>query len=153
MPVAVSLDVLTIAEFAPALVAHFGSEQAFSVGPPPAAPGVYAWSSGQPVLYVGSAVSLAKRLGNYQRWIAGYDPDSSWEVTVVHMLKVHQASVQWITTSSHEEALELERRLIEWHRACVGMAPPVVGWEAKRESKRAVAENWARDLWWQIYGR
>lgn len=70
----------------------------------------------------------------------------------MHMLTVHQASVQWITTSSHEAALDLERRLIEWHRACVGIAPPVVGWEAKRESPRQAAENWARDLWRQTYG-
>lgn len=147
MPAAISIDVLTVEELTSALTDHFGSERNFTAGTPPRSPGVYVWSTKQAVLYVGSAASLARRLGNYESWIAGYDPESAWEVTVIHMLKVHHASVQWITTSSHDEALELERQLIEWHRACVGMAPLVTGWEAKRGSKREAAERWARNLW------
>jgi hypothetical protein len=63
------------------------------------------------------------------------------------MLKIHHARPQWLTTSDHDEALLLERRLIEWHRVRVGIAPIVTGWEAKVGSKREDAERWARVLW------
>lgn len=71
------------------------------------------------------------------------------------MLKVHAATVSWIVTADKAGALLLERRLIEWHRTCVGMAPLVVGWEAKAERRDdgkphgrfAAAERWARALW------
>lgn len=147
MPVPVATDVLTVAELAPVFSEHFGEPRTLTTGTPPASPGVYVWSQDGAVLYVGSAAALARRLGNYQRWIDGYNPDSDWEVSVVHMLKVHNAVPQWISTSTHENALELERRLIEWHRACVGIAPIVTGWEAKAGSRREEAERWARQLW------
>jgi len=153
MPIAVSVDVLTVDELGPAVSAHFGSQRLFTSGPPPDSSGAYVWSSDPAVLYIGSAASLARRLGDYRKWIAGYDPESDWEVSVVHMLKVHQADVQWVTTSSHDQAKELERRLIEWHRACVGIAPLVVGWEAKADSPREAAERWARKLWLEKHGR
>jgi hypothetical protein len=70
-------------------------------------------------------------VGDEKWWIAGHEPDSQWEVTVIHMLKIYNAMVQWVATPDHADALLLERRLIEWHRACTGMAPPAVGWEAK----------------------
>jgi hypothetical protein len=39
------------------------------------------------VLYIGSAVSLAKWLGDYQRRISGYNPDTDFEASVVRMLR------------------------------------------------------------------
>jgi hypothetical protein len=147
MPSQVAIDVCTVMELAPALSEHFGTSRALTKGAPPIGPGVYVWSREDAVLYVGSAASLLRRLADYQRWIDGYDPDSSWQVSVVHMLRTQDATVQWVITGSHGDALTLERRLIEWHRACVGVAPIVTGWEAKTGSPRAYAERWARVLW------
>jgi hypothetical protein len=147
MPKTLAVDVLSLEELAPALNEHFGSPRIFEVGEPPIRPGVYIWSRNDAVLYIGSAASLTRRLTDYQRWINGYDPDLAWEVSVVHMLKIHHARPQWLTTSDHDEALLLERRLIEWHRVRVGIAPIVTGWEAKVGSKREDAERWARVLW------
>jgi GIY-YIG catalytic domain len=147
MPKSVAVDVLSLQELAPALIEHFGEPRAFELGVPPGEPGIYVWSSEDAVLYVGSAASLARRLTDYRRWIDGYDPETDWEVSVVHMLKTHHARSQWLTTSNHDEALKLERRLIEWHRARVGIAPIVTGWEAKAGSGREEAERWARAIW------
>ena len=148
MPKSVTVDVLSLQELTPALEDHFGIPRNFERGEPPAGPGIYIWASDDDaVLYVGSAASLARRLADYRRWIEGYDPDSGWEVSVVHMLKLHRARSQWLTTEDHREALTLERRLLEWHRACVGIAPIVTGWEAKAGSGREEAEHWARRLW------
>jgi hypothetical protein len=139
--------VLTVAELAPALQRHLGTAVAWRDGPAPAAPGVYVWSARGAVLYIGSAASLARRLADYDGWIAGYDPQERWEVSVIHMLKTHGADVSWIPTLDYDDALILESRLIEWHRAAVGIAPVVVGWEAKKKSRRAASQTWAQSLW------
>jgi hypothetical protein len=60
--------------------------------------------------------------------------------------------VRWIPTADADDAKTLERRLIEWHRTCVGIAPVIVGWEAKAGSPRGLAETWARVLWNQEHG-
>lgn len=60
------------------------------------------------------------------------------------MLKIHDADVQWVVTEDYAEAELLERRLIEWHRACTGIAPLAVGWNAKKGSPREAGEQWAR---------
>ncbi|WP_152523113.1 hypothetical protein [Nocardiopsis potens] len=153
MPVPLSVQILTVDELLPAAAEHFGSECTFRTEPLPMAPGVYVWSTDRRVLYIGSAKSLAARVGDEKGWIAGYAPDDYWEVSVVHMLTVYSATVQWIATADHEGAVLLERRLIEWHRACVGMAPLVVGWEAKEGSPRKAAEQWAQRLWIRKFGQ
>lgn len=79
-------------------------------------------------------------------------PSTTGTTRVIHMLKLHEASVQWIITADSDEALELERRLIEWHRTCVAMAPLMVGWESK-EGRRHRSEEWARDLWRRTFGQ
>lgn len=147
MTATISVQVLTVDELLPAVAEHFGSESDFIASPLPELPGVYVWSTDGRVLYVGSAASLAKRVGDEKWWIAGHEPDEQWEVTVIHMLKIYNATVQWVTTPDHADALLLERRLIEWHRACTGTAPLIVGWEAKKESPRRAGEQWARELW------
>ena len=98
-------------------------------GAPPALPGTYIWPDDQGhVLYIGSAKLLAVRLGAEQRWVDQHDPASMWEVTVIHGLKRLGATPRWITTTDYDQALRLEgRHLIEWHRACVGIAPILVG--------------------------
>lgn len=69
------------------------------------------------------------------------------------MLKVLDASASWVITDTHAEAQQLERRLIEWHRTCVGTAPILVGWNAKEGSPRAAAERWAQQLWISMNAR
>ncbi len=98
------------------------------------------------MLYVGSAASLHKRLTSFVKWLSGHEPLVSWQVSVIHMLKIHGGTVRWVQTADHPEAILLERRLIEWHRACTGIAPLVVAWEAKEGSPRAAVEGWARKL-------
>jgi len=149
MTTTITFPAMTRGELAPAVQAHFGRPEDFRQGQLPVEPGSYVWTCGEDdaVVYIGSAASLKKRLGDYGRWMAGYDPDSEWTVTVVHMLKTLDARVQWLPTGTHAEALELERRLIEWHRACIGAAPPIVGWDAKPGSRRAEAEKWSRELY------
>ncbi|MEV6377763.1 hypothetical protein [Micromonospora musae] len=147
MTALISITVLEVAEFAPALRHHFGTARTWRHGPPLAAPGVYVWAAKGAVLYIGSAASLADRLAGYHGWITKYNPEERWEVSVIHMLKTHGANVCWLPTIDHPDALLLESRLIEWHRAKVGIAPVVVGWEAKTKSRRAAAETWARNLW------
>lgn len=71
------------------------------------------------MLYVGSAKSLKARVGDELGWIAGHETTERWSVTVVHMLKVFDAAVSWVATDTHEDAVLLERRLIEWHRTYV----------------------------------
>lgn len=163
MPSSISFPVLTLDELQPALKKHAGGadlqfSHATALGkatatsgatPVPANPGCYVWTCGDDaaVAYIGSAASLAKRLGGYRDWLHDYDPDAAWDVTVVHMLHRLQATVQWVVVGSWQNAVLLERRLIEWHRACTGVAPPVVGWEAKPTSPRGEAEDWARGLY------
>lgn len=147
MPTPFTVDVLTVEELAPAVAAHCGALHSFASTAAPHEPGVYVWSADRAVLYIGSAALLDRRLGEYARWIANHDPQSEWTVSVVHMLTVHHAGVQWLDTRSYGDALQLERRLIEWHRACVGCAPIVVGWDTKPISPRHTAETWARDIW------
>ncbi|WP_147449534.1 hypothetical protein [Actinomadura pelletieri] len=147
MPVELPYLVLLVDELRPAFDNHFGTKRHLLSGEPPTDPGVYVWSSIGRMLYIGSAKSLAVRLAKEQGLIDGHDPDNEWEVTVIHQLKRFDATVEWVPTVSHRDALTLERRLIEWHRACTGNAPPVAGWEAKRGSRRWLAERWARKLW------
>lgn len=149
----INVQVLTIDELLPALAKHFGSESAFAAEPLPKLPGVYVWSADGRVLYIGSASSLARRVGDERWWIAGHEPEEQWAVTVVHMLKIYNATVQWVATTDHADAVLLERRLIEWHRTCTGMAPLVVGWEAKKGSPREVGEQWAQELWKREFGQ
>lgn len=107
------------------------------------------------MLYIGKASSLAVRLGYEQAEVTAHNPATDWHYTVIHMLKLHAATVGWIVTADEADATLLERRLIEWHRACVGMAPLVVGWEAKDDGKphgRFAAEQWARTLWMRESG-
>ncbi|RKF24654.1 GIY-YIG nuclease family protein [Micromonospora globbae] len=147
MTALVSVEVLEVIELAPALERHFGAARSWNHGTRPAEPGVYVWSVQGGVLYIGSAASLARRLADYDDWIVKYDPEDRWEVSVVHMLKTLGATVGWLPTIDYADALVLESRLIEWHRAKVGIAPIVVGWEAKKESRRERSQTWARNLW------
>jgi hypothetical protein len=79
MPESIAIDVLSVSELASALTEHFAAPNALHAGDPPASPGVYVWSQDTPVLYIGSAASLAKRLSDYRRWI---DASSSGIVRV-----------------------------------------------------------------------
>lgn len=147
MPTTLEVPVLTVEELEPALTEHFSIKVALTQGSPPAAPGAYVWETDRKILYIGSGCPLRKRLGDYERWLTGAKPDERWEVSVVYMLKVFNASRWWVTTDSDEDAKLLERRLIEWHRACTGVAPVVTGWEAKVDGPRWHAQEWARSLW------
>jgi hypothetical protein len=147
MTASISVEVLTVDELRPVIADHFGSVRNFTSGPPPADPGVYVWSADRGVLYIGKAAALTQRIGYEASLISAHDPVSAWQVSVIHMLKVHSATVEWMTTTDLADAELLERRLIEWHRTCVGMAPLVVGWEAKPNSPRKAAELWAQELW------
>src|SRR5215472_6116884 len=69
MPIAVSVDVLTVDELGPAVSAHFGSQRLFTSGPPPDSSGAYVWSSDPAVLYIGSAASQAGRLPEVDRGV------------------------------------------------------------------------------------
>jgi hypothetical protein len=153
MTATISVQVLTVDELLPAVTEHFGSEHTFMADSLPQLPGIYVWSTDDRVLYIGSAASLAGRVGDEKGWIAGHKPDEQWEVTVVHMLKIYNATVRWIPTTDHADAVLLERRLIEWHRACTGLAPLVVGWEAKKGSPRKTGEQWAQELWSRKFGQ
>lgn len=119
----------------------------------PREPGLYVWSDPQgAVLYIGRAAGetrdLAIRVGEELSLVEGYDPvGDRWEVSVVHMLHVHQARPRWARASSAEAAKEAERRLIEWHRALVGIAPVAVGWDVAAGSHQGRAQEWAHALW------
>lgn len=128
-------------------------DQTLHQQPQPGVPGVYVWSTPQDqVDYIGVAKDLDYRLGRESGWVRGYDPDGDrWEVSVVHMLKVHGARPGWVRASSWEAAQEVERRLIEWHRALVGMAPIAVGWDVKASSIRGRAQSWAQHLWREAF--
>jgi hypothetical protein len=147
MTVLISVEVLTDDELEAGATDFLGVDVALDrAWPPPKGPGTYRWAS-RGTLYVGSAKSLLKRLGDELRWIEGYDPDCDWSVTVVHGLRVANATPAWIASRTHAEAQALERHLIEWHRAYTGAAPPLVGWEAKEGSRRWAAQEWARTLY------
>lgn len=149
MPTILELHVALLEELLPALVEHDGPAAAFAMQwPPPSGPGVYVWATpDDAVAYIGSAASLATRLGRERSWIDGHDPETEWEVTVVHMLKRLSAMPHWYERPSHADAVELERRLIEWHRALTGVAPIIVGWDAKKGSPTSSARRWAQQLW------
>lgn len=149
-----SFQVLTLGDLSPVLAAHAAIRSWSTSDPLPAGPGVYVWTAreDQAVLYVGSAASLARRIANERRWVRGYEPETKWAVTVVHLLKQFDASAHWLATDTHADALLLERCLIEWHRACVGTAPLAVGWDAKPDSATAASRDWARGLWNELYG-
>lgn len=154
MTATLSLRVLTLTELMPVIDAHrrgldraplsFSDDAAH-----PAQPGVYVWctQSDDAVAYIGSAASLKRRLGNERSWIDVHDPAAGWAPTVVHMLRQLEARPHWVETDSHEEAVMLERRLIEWHRAVVGTAPLLVGWAPAKGSAQAEANQWAHDVW------
>lgn len=154
VPATLSLPVLSLQELVPALGAH-----RIELGLPPRifsdsldhpkGAGVYVWCA-QPddaVAYIGSAANLARRVGNERSWVDVHEPESGWAPTVVHMLKHLEAKPHWVEVDSHEEALLLERRLIEWHRAVVGTAPLLVGWAPAKNSPQAKANSWAHDVW------
>jgi len=143
----ITVQVLTLDELEPAITRHFGSGRSFAFGTLPSDPGVYVWTSDGRVVYIGSAKSLSRRVGDEQDMVQAYDPATEWHYSVIYVLKVHGAQVGWVTTTDHADAELLERRLIEWHRACVGIAPVAVGWDAKKDSPRLKAEKWARELW------
>lgn len=135
MTTRLAFDVLTVDELTPAL------EEAPAAGPLvagklpdelPDAPGVYVWvvPTTDAVAYIGSAAPLAKRVGDELNWIRDYDPADQWGVSVIHLLKHLRAKPRWAVTDSHEKAVDVERKLIEWHRARVGCAPLLVGWDA-----------------------
>lgn len=116
--------------------------------PAPESPGVYVWAASGLVVYVGEGESLAARLGRERRLRNGYEPAGDrWEVSVVHMLRVYRAEPLWARATDAAAAVTVERRLIEWHRACVGIAPLARGWDTKAGSPRADAEEWARKRW------
>lgn len=146
------VEVLTVEELEDAVAVH-DSEQGrepgcFRSDEPPAEPGVYVWSteSNRKVLYIGSAANLNKRIGQESQWLS-FDPNHDWAESVLYVLKRRDAEVAWVATDTHEEAKQLERRLIEWHRAAVGIAPLAYGWEEKSGSFREAGQVWARDLW------
>jgi hypothetical protein len=160
------IPALTVDELEPALMEHFAEKlrmpveeflaiakfpPSWSTGPAPLSDGVYVWEIDNKVLYIGSGCPLSRRLGDYDRWLAGAQPDSQWEVSVVYILKTMNASRRWVTTDSDRDALLLERRLIEWHRACTGIAPFVTGWAPSRDSHRWHGQRWARALWNKLH--
>ncbi len=152
MPTEISISVLTVEDLEPAVTKHFrGVPHPFtSTEVFPEEPGVYVWSAARRVLYIGKADSLASRLGYERGEVAAHNPLTHWHCSVIHLLKLHEATVEWVTTANKTDSLLLERRLIEWHRACVGIAPLAVGWEAKDHGKphgRYAAEQWAQKLW------
>jgi hypothetical protein len=130
----ITVQVLTLDELEPAVTYHFGSARVFEFGTLPSRPGVYVWFSDSRVVYIGSAKSLSQRAGWEQGEVKSYEPATEWHYSVIHALKIQNAQVGWITTSDHSDAELLERRLIEWHRTCTGIAPIAVGWDAKKDS-------------------
>jgi hypothetical protein len=150
------IKVLHITELLPALREHFAgtqdAPQEFTQGQiRPGSPGVYVWTDPRgAVLYIGCALCLSARIQDQEGWVDEYIPAERWTLSVIHMFKEHQAQVSWVETPDHDQALELERRLIEWHRAETGVAPPAVGWECKPGSRRERAQIWAQALWRRI---
>lgn len=124
-------------------------------GPAPHEPGIYVWSAPRgAVVYIGRAAGrkhpgdLAKRLNDELSWVEDYDPrGNDWKASFVHVVSSHQARPRWARATSNEAAVEAERRLIEWHRARVGIGPVAVGWDAKANSPQGRARAWARALW------
>lgn len=76
-----------------------------------------------------------------------FDPEHDWSESVLYVLNTRKAKVEWLTVASHAEATLLEGRLIEWHRASVGVGPMAYGWEAKQGSPRSAGQHWAQSLW------
>jgi len=152
MPADLTVSVLTVEELEVAVAAHaeeHGGGRGFtSDGDVPAEPGVYVWSTGpeRKVLYIGSAADLSERIGNEREWLL-FDPDHDWAESVLYVLRRKDAKVAWVTVETHDKAKLFERRLIEWHRASVGIAPLAYGWEEKSGSLREAGQTWARDLW------
>ncbi len=149
-------EVAVLGELLPALAEHVGPGATFnSEWPPPPRPGVYAWvrPGDNAVAYIGSAASLAGRVRREKSWVDGHDPEADWEVTVVHMLKRLAAVPHWHERPTHVDAVELERRLIEWHRALTGVAPLIVGWDAKSGSPTTAARDWSQQLWARMQPR
>ncbi len=114
----------------------------------PAEPGVYVWytDADRKVLYIGSGADLSERIGRERRLLS-FDPEHDWAESVLYLLRMRAAEVAWVTVETHDEAKLLERRLIEWHRASVGVAPLAYGWEEKSGSLRDAGQTWARHLW------
>jgi hypothetical protein len=69
------------------------------------------------------------------------------------MLKRYEATVEWITTPTGQDAVELEAALIEWHRTLVGLPPHVNGWAPKADSPQERAWESAKELWERLYWR
>ncbi|MFG2211002.1 GIY-YIG nuclease family protein [Streptomyces sp. NPDC048638] len=151
------IKVLHISGLVPALREHFegvpDAPQQFTQGAiRPGAPGVYVWTDPRgAVLYIGCTVCLSARIGDQEGWVDEYIPAERWTLSVIHMFKEHHAQVSWVETTDHEEALELERLLIEWHRAETGVAPPAVGWDCKPGSRRERAQLRAQALWRRLH--
>lgn len=153
MPADLTFPVLTVDELEGAVAVHERDEGrepgCFMSGVDvPAGPGVYVWytDTDRKVLYIGSGADLSKRIGEERRLLS-FDPDCDWAESVLYVLKRRDAEVAWVTVETHDEAKLLERRLIEWHRASVGIAPLAYGWEEKSGSLREAGQVWARDHW------
>jgi hypothetical protein len=152
VPTSLTFDVLIVADLQPPITRHFGKARTFSDGPPPSGPGIYVWTTRkvQAIAYLASTSSLSARLGEERRWIAEDDPETSWQATVVHLLTTVDAKAHWLATATHDDALELELDLIEWHRACVGTAPLIAGWDAKPLGARSASALRMRALWDEV---
>jgi hypothetical protein len=167
MPTTLEIPALTLDELEPALMEHFAEQLGMPVEelamanfppswsttdePAPVSDGVYVWDVDNKVLYIGSGCPLSSRLGDYDRWLEGARPDPQWEVSVVNILRTMNASRRWVITDSDRDARLLERRLIEWHRACTGIAPFLTGWAPNRNSQRWHGQRWARALWERLH--
>lgn len=164
MTVKIKVEVPTLDELAPAVrrCAEAPGEgkhppllrdAELQAGSPPPEPGIYVWSDPHgAVLYIGcgagKTTNLVTRLQKWNDLLADYDPLGDWwGLSVVHFVKEHQGRPRWARATDKDAAEEAERRLIEWHRTRVGIAPLAVGWEAKKGSPRERGEIWAQALW------
>jgi hypothetical protein len=100
------------------------------------------------VVYIGRhRTSLRRRVEGERRDAERHNPETHWIASVIHTIKLHNATCCWIETRDADEAALLEKRLIEWHRACTNIAPLAVGWASKSGTPQGEARAWARDLW------
>lgn len=152
VPTSLTFDVLTVADLQPPIRRHFGAPRAFEDGTPPPAPGLYVWTvrKVQAIACLGATSSLHATLGEQSRWMDAGEPETSWQATVVHLLTTMDARAHWLTAPTHDDALALERDLIEWHRVCVGTPPLVAAWDTRPTSSRAAAATRMRALWDEV---
>lgn len=128
--------------------------KAVNSDPLPTSPGVYVHTSriDGAVLYVGSAagsVGLRRRLRDELRWIAETRSDYLSQLdrrtdraAVIAGLVEHDTSAFFVETSTTNEALQWERRIIHLSVLLTGAPPYLRGWNVRGTSAQAF--EWVR---------